>query len=82
MQLKKLLVFQHIGCEHPGIFRDMLDEAGIQWDVVSLDSGDVVPALDDYDALWVMGVRWTSGTKRIARGSCQKKPRLSAGCWT
>jgi len=55
MQLRKLLVFQHIDCEHPGIFRDMLDEAGIQWDVVSLDSGDRVPALDDYDALWVMG---------------------------
>ena len=55
MQLRKLLVFQHIDCEHPGIFRDMLDGAGIQWDVVSLDSGDRVPALDDYDALWVMG---------------------------
>ena len=55
MQLRKLLVFQHIDCEHPGIFRDMLDEADIQWDVVSLDSGDRVPALADYDALWVMG---------------------------
>jgi len=51
----KLLVFQHIECEHPGVFRALLDEADIQWDAVELDAGEEIPALESYDALWVMG---------------------------
>ena len=51
----KLLVFQHIECEHPGIFRALLDEAEIQWDAVELDEGERIPDLGAYDALWVMG---------------------------
>lgn len=51
----KILVFQHIAAEHPGIFRDFLAKDGIQWGVVELDEGAVIPAFDGYDALWVMG---------------------------
>jgi GMP synthase-like glutamine amidotransferase len=51
----KLLVFQHIECEHPGIFRALLDEAEIQWDAVELDAGERIPDFGAYDALWVMG---------------------------
>jgi GMP synthase-like glutamine amidotransferase len=51
----KILVFQHISIEHPGIFRDFLAEDGISWDAVELDTGEPIPSLDDYDALWVMG---------------------------
>lgn len=51
----KLLVFQHIACEHPGIFRSFLKEDGIAWDAVELDAGEAIPALDGYDMLWVMG---------------------------
>jgi GMP synthase-like glutamine amidotransferase len=51
----KLLVFQHIECEHPGIFRDYLAEDGIEYDAVELDAGDSIPDLSQYDALWVMG---------------------------
>ncbi|MFQ5934860.1 MAG: type 1 glutamine amidotransferase, partial [Acidiferrobacterales bacterium] len=51
----RLLVFQHIAVEHPGVFRDFLHADGIEWDVVELDNGDAIPALDRYDALWVMG---------------------------
>ena len=36
----KLLVFQHIDCEHPGIFRQFFDEARIEWHAVKLDSGE------------------------------------------
>lgn len=50
-----ILVFQHIACEHPGIFRDFLKADGFTYDAVELDEGDVIPALDRYDALWVMG---------------------------
>ena len=51
----KLLVFQHIDCEHPGIFRRFFGEARIDWHVVKLDSGEQIPPLERFDALWVMG---------------------------
>lgn len=51
----KLLVFQHIDCEHPGSLRQYLKEDGIKWDAIQFDQGDKIPALEDYDALWVMG---------------------------
>ena len=51
----KLLVFQHIDCEHPGILREFLRADGIEYRAVELDAGEEIPALEDYDALWVMG---------------------------
>ncbi len=51
----RLLVFQHIDCEHPGSLRRFLERDGIEWDAVELDAGEPVPDLDPYDALWVMG---------------------------
>lgn len=51
----RLLVFQHIDCEHPGRFRDFLARDGIAWDAVELDQGEEIPDLGGYDALWVMG---------------------------
>lgn len=51
----RILVFQHIAVEHPGLFASFLDADGHSWDVVELDAGEDVPALDLYDMLWVMG---------------------------
>ena len=51
----RVLVFQHIPVEHPGIFRDFLAADGIPWDAVELEQGEPIPPLDRYDALWVMG---------------------------
>lgn len=51
----RLLVFQHIDCEHPGSLRRFLEQDNIEWDAVELDAGEGIPALEDYDALWVMG---------------------------
>ena len=51
----RLLVFQHIACEHPGQLRQYLDADGIDWRAVELDAGEPIPPLEDYDALWVMG---------------------------
>ena len=51
----KVLVFQHIAIEHPGVFRDFLREDGIEWTAVELDAGEPIPDLGAYDALWVMG---------------------------
>ena len=51
----RVLVFQHINIEHPGIFRDFLDADGIRWDAIELDEGEAIPSFADYDLLWVMG---------------------------
>ncbi len=51
----KILVFQHIAVEHPGVFRDFMREDGVEWRAVELDAGEPIPDLGDYDALWVMG---------------------------
>jgi len=51
----RLLVFQHIDCEHPGKLRDFLADDGVDWTPVELDAGEPIPDLDGFDALWVMG---------------------------
>ena len=51
----KILVLQHAEVEHPGSFRRFLDEDGHEWTPVELDNGERLPALDGFDALWVMG---------------------------
>jgi len=51
----RLLVFQHLECEHPGSLRQFLKRDSIEWDAVELDKNESIPELDSYDALWVMG---------------------------
>ena len=51
----RIIVFQHIAVEHPGIFCEFMNKDGIQWDVVELDQGESIPELDDYDAMLCMG---------------------------
>ena len=51
----RVLVFQHIACEHPGIFRDFMAEDGIEWQAVELDEGEPIPDLDGFDVLISMG---------------------------
>jgi GMP synthase-like glutamine amidotransferase len=48
-------VFQHSITDHPGVFRDFLNRADVEWDVVELNKGQPIPNLNGYDALWVMG---------------------------
>ena len=51
----RILVFQHVECEHPGMFRTYLSENGVEWESIELDRGQLIPNLEPYDALWVMG---------------------------
>lgn len=51
----KLLVLQHITCEHPGSLRRLLQHDDIVWDAIELDEGGEIPPLEGYDMLWVMG---------------------------
>jgi GMP synthase-like glutamine amidotransferase len=51
----KILVFQHVAVEHPGIFRDFWSEAGHSWHAVELDAGEQIPDMQGFDLLVVMG---------------------------
>lgn len=51
----RLLVFQHIDCEHPGSLRRFLAADRIDWHAVNLHRGEEIPPLENYHALWVMG---------------------------
>ncbi len=54
--MKPLLVFQHIECETPGIFLDMLEKQKRPVETVRLYKGDQVPDnLSPYSGLLVMG---------------------------
>ncbi len=55
MNTKRILVFQHLAVEHPGIFRDFFKEDGFELFTVELDEGELIADLTDFDALWVMG---------------------------
>ena len=55
MHEPRILVFQHMDAGHPGIFRELLRRDGIAAQSVRLDLGEAIPALHDFDALWVMG---------------------------
>lgn len=51
----RILVFQHVAVEHPGVFRDFWSGAGHAWHAVDFDRGDAIPPLAGYDLLVAMG---------------------------
>ena len=51
----RVLVFQHVPVEHPGVFRDLWLEKGDEWVTVELDAGEAIPEFHDFDLLVVMG---------------------------
>jgi GMP synthase-like glutamine amidotransferase len=51
----RILVFQHVPVEHPGILRDFWAEKGHDWVAVELDAGEPIPDLADFDLMVVMG---------------------------
>jgi GMP synthase-like glutamine amidotransferase len=54
-RLMKILVFQHLDVEHPGVFRDFWDAQRFEQHVVELDEGVPIPSLEGFDLLAVMG---------------------------
>lgn len=53
--MSRALVVQHIRCEPPGTFADVLGRHGITVDTVELDEGDELPDWRDRDLVVVMG---------------------------
>jgi len=50
-----VLVLQHIACEPPGVFEDVLHERGARLERVEIDAGDALPPWRRFDAIVAMG---------------------------
>ena len=51
----RVLVLQHIACEPPGVYEDVLREHGAELVRVEIDEGEPLPELHDIDAIVAMG---------------------------
>jgi GMP synthase (glutamine-hydrolysing) len=51
----RALVLQHIACEPPGVFEDVMREREIELHRVELDEGDPLPDWREFDAVVAMG---------------------------
>lgn len=51
----RVLILQHIACEHPGVFSDVLHERGAEPVPVELDEGERLPDWREFDAVLAMG---------------------------
>ena len=50
-----VLVLQHIACEPPGVYEDVLHEQGAILTRVEVDAGDELPGRREFDAIVAMG---------------------------
>jgi GMP synthase-like glutamine amidotransferase len=51
----RVLVLQHIACEPPGVFEDVLHERGADLHRIELDEGEPLPDWREFDAIVAMG---------------------------
>jgi len=73
----RVLVLQHIACEHPGVFSEVMSERGVEPVPVELDEGEPLPEWREFDAVLAMGGPmgadddeehpWLTNEKRLVR---------------
>ena len=51
----RLLVLQHIACEHPGVVSGVMEERGVEPVAVELDEGEPLPDWREFDGVLAMG---------------------------
>jgi GMP synthase (glutamine-hydrolysing) len=51
----RVLVLQHISCEHPGVFSEVMRERDVDQVPVELDEGEALPDWREFDAVLAMG---------------------------
>jgi GMP synthase-like glutamine amidotransferase len=71
----KTLVLQHIACEPPGVYEDVLRERGASIHRVEIDAGEALPSWREFDAIVAMGgpmsatddaeLPWLTAEKRL-----------------
>jgi GMP synthase (glutamine-hydrolysing) len=85
-----VLVLQHIACEPPGAFEDVLRERGAQIHRVELDEGEPLPAWRGFDAIVAMGGPmsvndesvhpWLGDEKRLIREAVEAEVPFWGSC--
>ena len=86
----RVLVLQHIACEPPGVFEDVLVERGHELVRVELDEGEALPA-GHWDAIVAMGGPmsvndedehpWLVAEKALIPEACATTCRTGARAW-
>ncbi|MBM2822709.1 MAG: glutamine amidotransferase, partial [Thermoleophilia bacterium] len=86
----KALILQHIACEPPGVFEDVLRDRGAELHRVELDEGDPLPDWRGFDAIVAMGgpmsanddavLPWLTGEKRLIGEAAQAGVPLWGVC--
>jgi GMP synthase (glutamine-hydrolysing) len=51
----RVLVLQHIACEHPGVFSEVMHDRGVEQVPIELDENEPLPDLREFDAVLAMG---------------------------
>ena len=59
--MTRVLVLQHISCEQPGVFAEVMRERGVEAVPVELDEGEPLPDWREFDAVLVMGGPMSAG---------------------
>jgi GMP synthase (glutamine-hydrolysing) len=83
----RVLVLQHIACEHPGVFSDVMHERGAEAVPVEVDESEPLPDWREFDAVLAMGGPmgaaddaehpWLVGERELVRGAVEAgKPFL------
>jgi GMP synthase-like glutamine amidotransferase len=77
----RALVLQHIACEPPGVYEDVLNERGVRVDRVEVDEGEPLPDRRAYDLIVAMGgpmsanddaeLPWLAPEKRLIRAAVE-----------
>jgi GMP synthase-like glutamine amidotransferase len=85
-----VLVLQHIACEPPGVFEDVMRESGAAIERVELDEGEQIPAGAAFDAIVVMGGPmgayedaehgWLAGEKRYLAQAAHAGTPIFGAC--
>jgi GMP synthase (glutamine-hydrolysing) len=73
----RVLVLQHIACEHPGVFSEVMRDRGVEQVPVELDENEPLPDWSEFDAVLAMGGPmgahddvdhlWLGAEKRLVR---------------
>lgn len=83
----KVLVLQHLSCEHPGAFSEVMDERSVEAAPVEIDEEEPLPDWREFDAILAMGGPmgayeeadhpWLAAEKELIRDSVEAgKPFL------
>jgi GMP synthase (glutamine-hydrolysing) len=86
----RALVLQHIACEPPGVYEDVMREAGWGLERVELDAGEPLPDPRRFDAIVAMGgpmsvndeaeLPWLAGEKRAIRAAVEAGVPFFGAC--